>query len=373
MKVGIVCHPTYGGSGVVAAELGKALAKKGHTVHLFSYSLPVRVPHFHENVFFHRVEVSSYPLFRYPSYSLELSAVIVEVARGHGLDLVHAHYAIPHGMSAWTAREILAHDGVRLPFVTTLHGTDITIVGGQPNFAPVTKHILEQSDALTAVSAFLSEATREFFGVLRPVKVIPNFIDPSEFRHHRTSLRACLSPGGEKVAIHVSNFRPVKNIPDIIRAFGLVGRSVPARLALVGDGPERPRAEQLCRELGLGDRVIFVGMQSNVVDYLSAADVYVMASETESFGLSILEAMACGLPVAAYRVGGVPEVAADGETAVLVEKGDVVGLSEALNAFFTDEGKARAFGAAGHRRAVSKFTTRKAVAAYEAVYKSVLE
>lgn len=373
MKIGIICHPTYGGSGIVASELAKLLARRGHTVHLFSYTLPVRIPVGHENVFFHRVEVSAYPLFRYPSYDLELAARLVEVARNHGLEILHAHYAIPHGLSAFLARTILAADGVRLPFVTTLHGTDITIVGSQPSFFPVTRHILEQSDALTAVSRHLADETAAVFDTRRPVEVIPNFVDTAAFRPRRHgALRHALAPPGEKVLVHVSNFRPVKNLPLIIRVFRQVLETVPSRLVLVGDGPDHDRAVETCRALGLHDRVIFPGMQLNVAEYLAAADLYLQASETESFGLSVLEAMACGVPVVSTAVGGVPEVVADGETGYLARPGDEATLADAAVRLLRKPKLHRRFARAARARAMDRFAPEPVVSLYEAVYARVL-
>ncbi|MBP7865496.1 MAG: N-acetyl-alpha-D-glucosaminyl L-malate synthase BshA [Acidobacteria bacterium] len=373
MKIGILCHPTYGGSGIVASELAKRLARRGHTVHLFSYALPVRVPVGHENVFFHRVEVSAYPLFRYPSYDLELAARIVDVARNRGLDLLHAHYAVPHGVSALLAKDILADEGARLPVVTTLHGTDITIVGSQPSFSPVTRHILERSDALTAVSRHLADETAAVFGTRRPVEVVPNFVDPDVFKPRRPGeFRRRLAAKGERVLVHLSNFRPVKNLPRIIRVFGRVLERVPSRLVLVGDGPDHDRAVETCRTLGLGDRVVFPGMQLNAAEYLAAADLYLQASDTESFGLSALEAMACGVPVVSPAVGGVPEVVADGETGYLTRPGDEAMMADAAVRLLTKPKLRRRFARAGRARAVERFSPDPVVSRYEAVYEKVL-
>lgn len=373
MKIGVLCHPTYGGSGIVASELAKRLARRGHTVHLFSYALPVRVPDGHENVFFHRVEVSAYPLFRYPSYDLELAARIVDVARNRGLELLHAHYAVPHGVSALLAKDILADEGARLPVVTTLHGTDITIVGSQPSFFPVTRHILERSDALTAVSRHLADETAAVFGARRPVDVIPNFADPAVFRPRRHgALRHALAPPGEKVLVHLSNFRPVKNLPLIIRVFHRVLEAVPSRLVLVGDGPDHDRAVETCRALGLHDRVVFPGMQLNAAEYLAAADVYLQASDTESFGLSVLEAMACGVPVVSTAVGGVPEVVADGETGYLARPGDEETLADAAIRLLRKPKLRRRFARAARARAVGRFSPDPVVDRYESVYAGVL-
>lgn len=373
MNIGIICHPTYGGSGIMATELGKQLAGRGHTVHLFSYSQPIRIFEKHDHIYFHKVEVNAYPLFRYPSYSMEIAARIVDVAHNMGLDLVHAHYAIPHGLSALEARLILADEGVRLPFVTTLHGTDITVVGSEPTLAPLTRYILAHSDAVTAVSDYLRQETLDYFQVRREIHVVGNFIDLDTFRRRRLpQLRARLAEPGEKVLLHTSNFRPVKNLPDIITMFARVLSRLPARLVLVGDGPERQRAEQLCRDLGVSAKVHFLGMQPDVTDFFSVADLYVQASHTESFGLSSLEAMACRVPVVAYRVGGVPEVVIHGETGLLVEKGDVPAFAAAVIELLRDGRKHCQFALAAKKRAETLFSADQVVPRYEQIYRDVL-
>ena len=372
MNIGMVCYPTHGGSGIVATELAKELGKLGHQVHIISFALPIRVTPGLPNIFFHKVEVSAYPLFKYPPYSLEVTAMIADVARTHSLDLVHVHYAIPHGMSAWSAREMLAEDGIRLPFITTLHGTDITVVGSEPSMARVTQFILRHSDAVTAVSDWLRLETERFFDMRCPIFVIPNFIDPQAFRRQRQSVRDRFAAPHEKLLLHVSNFRPVKNVPDIIRVLDITRRRLPCRLVVVGDGPDRPHAEQLARELGVSHLVTFVGMQSNVLEYLSLADLYLMSSRSESFGLSALEAMSCSVPVVAYRVGGMPEVILHDRTGYLVESGDVAALGEATADLLADDARRRRFGRAARQRVLAEFTADRIVGQYAALYDAVI-
>jgi len=373
VNIGIVCYPTYGGSGIAATELGKCLARRGHRVHLISYSQPIRIYEMCENIDFHKVEVNAYPLFRFPPYSLEITATIVHVAKEEGLDLVHAHYAIPHGMSALNARMILENEGVRLPFIITLHGTDITIVGMEPSMSRVTRFILQEADGVTAVSHFLKKETYKHFNPDCKIDVIPNFIDPRMFSPRANAvLRRKLAQDHEKILIHASNFRPVKNIPHIIQMFEALQKRIPSRLVLIGDGPDRSHAEQLCKRLGIKDRVIFPGMRSNVIEFLSVADLYVVASSTESFGLSALEAMACGSPVVSYEVGGVPEVVAHDETGFLVQKDDVTALAEAAYAILSDEKRHRDFAAASRERAGGMFSAERVVPRYEAFYRHVI-
>lgn len=372
MNIGMVCYPTHGGSGVVATELSKELAQRGHQVHLISYSLPFRISQTSENIWFHKVEVSAYPLFRYPPYSLEVTATILDVAHKHKLDVVHVHYAIPHGMCGWQARVMMAEEGILLPFITTLHGTDITIVGSEPTMAPVTRFILKHSDVLTTVSESMRDETEQFFQTRCGIHVIPNFIDPDVF--HRRPLpgfRQRLAEPGEKILIHMSNFRPVKNIPHVIQAFARVHSKLPSRLVLIGDGPERPHAEEQARRLGVDDKVHFMGTQANVTDFLSVADLYLQASQHESFGLSSLEAMACGVPAVAYRVGGVPEVILDGLTGCLVPLDDADGLGAAALSILGDEAKLRAFSAASRDRAVTVFGAERVVPLYEFIYEEL--
>jgi N-acetyl-alpha-D-glucosaminyl L-malate synthase BshA len=372
MNIGMVCYPTQGGSGVVATELSKELAKRGHQVHLMSYSLPFRISQCSENVWFHKIEVSAYPLFKYPPYSLEVTAEIVDVAMKYNLDVVHAHYAIPHGISAWCARLILEEEGRRLPVITTLHGTDITIVGSEPSMAPVTRFLLKHSDVVTTVSESMRQETEQFFHVHCGIHVIPNFIDPAEF--HRKQLpefRLRLAEPEEKILLHMSNFRPVKNISHIVQAFAHVRRQLPARLVMIGDGPERPHAEEQARRLGVADKIHFMGSQANVIDYLSVADLYLQASQHESFGLSSLEAMACGVPAVAYRVGGVPEVILYGRTGFLVDPDDAAALGEAALAILSDGSRHEEFARASQERAVTEFGAERIVPHYEWLYEEL--
>ena len=303
MKIGITCYPTYGGSGVIATELGKALAKRGHQIHFISYALPFRLTNFVENVVFHEVELSSYPLFEFPLYSLALASKMVEVALYEKLDLLHVHYAIPHASSAYLAKQILK--GKRdIKVITTLHGTDITLVGLEPSFLPLVKFSTEQSDGVTAVSRFLKEKTLTNYSIEKDIHVIPNFVDTEVYRPQKDcAFREHLAPAGEKILVHTSNFRPVKRVPDTIRIFDQVIKEVPSKLVLVGDGPDRSECERLCRELHLCDHIKFLGKQDGLVEILNAADLFLIPSQSESFGLAALEAMACGIPVVASSVG----------------------------------------------------------------------
>ncbi|MSR37174.1 MAG: N-acetyl-alpha-D-glucosaminyl L-malate synthase BshA [Gemmatimonadetes bacterium] len=374
MKIGITCYPTYGGSGAVATELGLKLADRGHEVHFISYSQPFRLDGFRERVFFHEVEMEQYPLFEHSSpYSLALAVAIHETAAKHDLDLVHAHYAIPHATSAWIAREMLL-PGRELPIVTTLHGTDITLVGIQPSFHSITRFSILRSQGVTAVSEFLREETVRGFGVPRErIKVIPNFIDTTRYRRGREPChRTTLAPSGEKIVMHVSNFRPVKRVTDVIEVFARLLRSVRARLILVGDGPERPRAMERAEELGVESNVLFLGKNSSVDELLSCCDLFLLPSESESFGLAALEAMACGSPVVASRIGGLPEVVTEGESGYLLPVGDVEGMAAAAVAILSDGATWRRMSAAARETAVSRFESDKVVPVYEDLYREVI-
>ena len=324
MRIGMVCYPTFGGSGVVATELGKALAARGHEVHFITYDQPVRLGSFRPNVYYHEVRISKYPLFDYPPYELVLASKMVEVARQQKLDLLHVHYAIPHASSAYTAKRILASSGVDLPVITTLHGTDITLLGKDPSFEPVISFAINESDAVTAVSSSLRSDTYKLFGINCDIDVIPNFICPQHFAnlgsaHDRSEFAA----EDEALVCHVSNFRPVKRVEDVVQTFARLVEQRPARLMMVGDGPDRPAAERLARELGLGDKVSFLGKLKNPLEALSIADLFLLPSESESFGLAALEAMACGVPVVASEAGGLPEVIRHGVSGMLAPVGDV--------------------------------------------------
>lgn len=373
MNIGITVFPTYGGSGIVGSELGRELADRGHTVHFISYALPTRLCRLDERFQFHEVEMFDYPLFEFPPYTLALSSKIVEVASTMKLDLMHMHYAIPHATSAYLAREIYRSERY-LPFVTTLHGTDITLVGSRQSFLPVTKFSIVQSDAVTAISHYLAEETERTFG-FDQVEVIPNFINAAEYyRRDVPNLLAELAPNGEQIIMHVSNFRPVKRITDCIRAFAELRSqsNIHARLVMCGDGPERETAESLAKELRVADDVLFVGSVPNIADYLSAADLFLLPSETESFGLAALEAMACEVPVIATRVGGLPEVIRDTETGYLVSLGDTKAIAECAQLILSDLSRKEAMGKRAREWAVGQFATEKIIPQYEALYERVV-
>ena len=372
MKIGITLYPTYGGSGAVATELGIQLARRGHEIHFISYAQPFRLQHFLPGVFFHAVEVTRYPLFEYPPYSLSLTVKMHDVATRHRLDLMHVHYAVPHAASAWMAKQLMG-DG-RLPVVTTLHGTDITLVGQDPSYFTITKFSIEQSDGLTAVSEWLRDETYRAFGCVGcEIHVVPNFVDVETFRPDPEPChRDALARPDEKILMHISNFRPVKRVRDVVGVAARVMRQVPARLLLVGDGPERPAAEEEARAQGIADRVVFLGKLESVAEVLPCADLYLLTSDTESFGLSALEAMACGVPVVGSRVGGLPEVVESGVTGELLPVGDLDGMAQAALSYLTDEGRARRAAEAGRARAVERFSAERVVPAYEAVYGEVL-
>jgi N-acetyl-alpha-D-glucosaminyl L-malate synthase BshA len=373
VKIGITCYPTYGGSGAVATELGIQLADRGHEVHFVSYAQPFRLGHFRERVFFHEVEMEQYPLFEHPPYSLALAVALHEAAKKEGLDLLHVHYAIPHATSAWVAREMLAEER-DVPVVTTLHGTDITLVGLHPSFHSITRFSILRSQGLTAVSTFLRDETVRDFGVPdRRIRVIPNFIDPQVYRPGKEPChRATLAPGGEKILMHISNFRPVKRVVDVVEVFHRVQKVIPARLVLVGDGPERPRAVDRVEDLGLQDQVVFLGKHASVDELLACSDLFLLPSETESFGLAALEAMACGAPVVASRVGGLPEVVDDGEEGFLLPLGDLDGMAEAALSILADEDRLGGFRERARARAVEHFGADRIVPLYEAFYHDVV-
>ena len=324
MKIGIVCYPTFGGSGVVATELGKGLAKNGHEVHFITYSQPTRLDFFNENLFYHEVNIRSYPLFKYPPYELALASKMVDVVKFEKLDVLHVHYAIPHASAAVMARQILKTEGIDIPVVTTLHGTDITLVGKDPSYEPVVTFSINQSDGVTAVSEDLKKDTYKHFNVMREIEVIPNFIDLTKFKRQRKDhFKTAICPNGEKLIVHTSNFREVKRVDDVIRIFHKIAETVPARLLLVGDGPERSNMETLCRELDIIDEVRFLGKLEAVEEVLSVADLFLMPSEKESFGLAALEAMACEVPVISSNVGGIPELNINGVTGFTSNVGDI--------------------------------------------------
>jgi N-acetyl-alpha-D-glucosaminyl L-malate synthase BshA len=370
MKIGIVCYPTYGGSGVIATELGKALAARGHQIHFISYAMPMRLDQYLGNVFYHEVEMASYPVFEFPLYTPALASKIVEVARFEKLDLVHAHYAIPHAISAFLARQIL-NNGLRI--ITTLHGTDITLVGLEPSYLPVMKFSIEQSDGVTAVSRFLREKTTTNYGIDKEILVIPNFVDTGKYKRISCAeIRAKFAPKQEKVIVHVSNFRMVKRVPDVVRIFNEVRKKVASKLIIVGDGPDRSACELLVRELALQEHVKFLGKQSELVPILSSADLMLMPSQSESFGLSALEAMACEVPVVSTSVGGLPELQVHGETGFIAEIGDIDRMARYAVELLTNDQKHALFSAAARKRAVNLFDIDKIVNQYEGYYEQCL-
>jgi N-acetyl-alpha-D-glucosaminyl L-malate synthase BshA len=371
MKIGITCYPTYGGSGVVATELGKGLAKRGHQIHFISYAMPMRLDRFMNNIFYHEVEMATYPLFEFPLYTPALASKMVEVARFEKLDLIHAHYAIPHATSAYIAKQILNDEHLRI--ITTLHGTDITLIGLEPSFLSVMKFSIEKSDGVTAVSRFLKEKTITNYGINKEIEVIPNFVDTELFKRMAdTKLRKTIAPNGERILIHISNFRLVKRVTDVIRIFNLVLKKVPSKLVLVGDGPDRSSCENLCRELELGDSVKFLGKQAELVELLSAADLFLMPSQSESFGLSALEAMACEVPVISSSVGGLPELVVHGETGYIAEIGDVERMAKYAIELLSNNTRREMFAKAGRKRAVENFDIDEIVGVYERHYERVL-
>lgn len=328
MKIGIVCYPTFGGSGVVATELGKALAKEGHQVHFITYRQPTRLDFFSENLFYHEVDIKSYPLFEHAPYELALASKMVNVVKYEALDVLHVHYAIPHASAAYMAKQILKEEGIYIPVVTTLHGTDITLVGKDPSYEPVVTFSINQSDGVTAVSEDLRKDTFEHFAIKTPIEVIPNFIDLERFKKQKKEhFKRAICPNDEKLLVHTSNFRKVKRVEDVIRVFYQLRREIPAKLLLVGDGPERDRMERLCRDLGTCDDIRFLGKLEAVEEVLSVADLFLMPSEKESFGLAALEAMACEVPVLSSNAGGIPELNIDGVTGYVCNIGDVTTMT----------------------------------------------
>jgi N-acetyl-alpha-D-glucosaminyl L-malate synthase BshA len=371
MRIGITCYPTYGGSGVVATELGKELASRGHDVHFISYAMPIRLT-VTGRIYFHEVEVLSYPLFEYPPYDLVLATKMAEVTVRHDLDILHVHYAIPHSISAYLSKMMLADR--KVPFVTTLHGTDITLVGNDRSYLPITRFGIEQSDAVTAVSEYLKQRTLEEFQVRHPIEVIPNFVNFESYgRATGPELRRRFAADDETVFIHISNFRPVKRVEDVIAVFACVRRERAAKLLMVGDGPDRPKAELLAGKLGITSDVLFLGKQSDMVPLLSVADVLLLPSESESFGLVALEAMACEVPVIATRIGGLPEVVADGVDGFLHAPGDVSAMAQSGVSLARDAELRRRMGLAARQHALRDFSADKIVQRYERLYLDTIE
>ena len=372
MNIGITVYPTYGGSGIVGSELGRELAERGHTVHFISSVLPTRVTELNDRVHFHEVEMMTYPLFEHQPYDLALATKMATVARAEKLDLFHVHYAIPHSISGILARESIK-DKRYVPVITTLHGTDITLVGADRSYLPITRYALQQSDGVTAVSKFLKRATIETFD-FDDVEVIPNFICPSHYRKLTDcSLNNELAPNGEKLLVHVSNFRPVKRAIDCVEIFAKVRKESPnVRLVMVGDGPERAAVKHQAKVLGVEDDAVFVGKKANIADYLGVSDIFLLPSELESFGLAALEAQACELPVIATRIGGIPEVVNDGESGFLSDIGDVEKMSADALKLLTNDEMRRAFGARGREISVQRYSTDVIIPQYIAFYENVL-
>lgn len=373
MKIGMVCYPTFGGSGVVATELGKWLAEQGHEVHFITYNTPVRLGSFRTNVFYHEVLISEYPLFDYPPYELVLSSKMVEVARTHKLDLLHVHYAIPHASAGIMAKNILAEEGISLPLITTLHGTDITLLGKSPAFEPVISFAINKSDAVTAVSEDLKKDTFKLFGVNRKIEVIPNFICPS---HYTTSpnedFRKQIAPQGQPIITHVSNFRPVKRIHDVVNVFAIVLTKIDVRLLLIGDGPDRSSAEKLCRNLGIESKVTFLGKVKNPIEPLMVSDLFLLPSNAESFGLAALEAMASGVPVISSNAGGIPELNLNGVSGFLRDVGDIKGMAEDAIKILESEESLKKFKDGAKNRA-EEFNVDLILPKYLALYNKVLD
>ena len=371
MKIGITCYPTYGGSGVVATELGQELAARGHDIHFISYAPPIRMnpndPHIH----FHEVEVASYPLFDHPPYTLALATKMLEVFEAESLDLLHVHYAIPHSVSALLARSMAAPR--RLPFITTLHGTDITLVGTNRSYLPITRFSIEQSDGVTAISQYLLNQTLKDFDIKRPIEVIPNFVNCDLYtRKPQPGLREQWAPNGEPILMHLSNFRPVKRITDAIEIFAIVRAKMPAKLVLIGDGPDRGAAEYLVRKKRLQKDVFFLGKQDAVYEKLSSADLFLLPSQLESFGLAALEAMACEVPVVATNVGGIPEVVTHGVDGFLVEPGDVKAAGQYALDILSRADRGHEMGQLARKNAKARFCANDVIPQYERYYQRVL-
>lgn len=372
MKIGIVCYPTFGGSGVVATELGKGLAKIGHEVHFITYRQPTRLDFFSENLYYHEVDIKSYPLFDFPPYELALASKMVSVVKYEKLDLLHVHYAIPHASAAYMAKQILKDQGIHIPVVTTLHGTDITLVGKDPSYEPVVTFSINQSDGVTAVSEDLKRETYEYFDIKREIEVIYNFIDLDRFkRQKKEHFKLAICPNGEKLIVHTSNFRKVKRVEDVIRVFFEVRKEIPAKLLLVGDGPERDKMERLCRELGTCDDIRFLGKLEYVEEVLSVADLFVMPSEKESFGLAALEAMACEVPILTSDAGGIPELNVSGVTGFVCKVGDIADMKEKA-LFILDDANLPTFKANALARA-KEFDITEILPLYVDYYKKTIE
>lgn len=374
MKIGIVCYPTFGGSGVLATELGIALSDKGYEVHFITYEQPVRLTQgFHPNIYFHEVKVPTYPLFDFPPYETALASAMVNVIVNQQLDLLHLHYAIPHASAAYFARQILKKSGKDIPFITTLHGTDITLVGRDATYEPVVTFSINESDAITAVSDSLKKETLDSFNIEKEIHVIPNFVDVKRFHHtDKNHFKQMLAPDGERILVHVSNFRSVKRVPDVIKIFAEVKKAIPAKLLMIGDGPERQNAEEMARSMGLYADVRFLGKQEQINEILSISDLFLLPSATESFGLSALEAMACSVPVVSTNAGGLPEINVHGKTGFLSDVGDTEAMAAHAIYILSDSERLQHFkkAAIAHAR---KFEKQHIIPQYEQLYTQVIK
>ncbi len=375
MKIGITCYPTYGGSGVVATELGIELAARGHQVHFITSSAPFRLTGREANIYLHQVETYHYPLFEHAPYDLALATRMAEVAEFYQLDLLHVHYAIPHSLSAYLAKQMLATRGIHLPFITTLHGTDITLVGLDRSYLPITRFGIEQSDGVTAISSYLRDRTHEAFSIDTPIEVIRNFVNCDVYTHHPDQIREMrprFAAPDEKLLVHLSNFRPVKRVQDVIKVFAQVARELPSRLLLIGDGPDRSTAEYLARELGVSDRIHFLGKQDNVNELLPLADLMLLPSEMESFGLAALEAMACRVPPIATNIGGIPELIDHGINGLMFPVSDVDAMARAAIELLSNPDRLEAMSHAARQTAQDRFCTTRIIPLYESYYLQVL-
>jgi N-acetyl-alpha-D-glucosaminyl L-malate synthase BshA len=372
MKIGIVCYPTFGGSGVLATELGKALAQKGHEVHFITYQQPVRLDRCDPHIIYHEVQVPTYPLFDIPPYETALASTMVDVIKNRQLDLLHVHYAIPHASAAYMAKQILAKEGIHIPVITTLHGTDITLVGRDKTYAPVVTFSINESDAITAVSQNLREETYKYFAITKEIEVIRNFVDVNRFsRKPIDAFRKAIAPNGEKLLLHASNFRKIKRVTDVVRIFANIKKELPAKLLFVGDGPERSTAEDLSRELGVCNDILFVGKQEQMEDILAIADIFLLTSEYESFGLAALEAMAAGVPVISTDAGGLAEINIHEKTGFLSPVGDVATMSTYALRLLKDEKLLNTFRKKAHQQAL-QFDIHTVIPTYEKLYERFL-
>ncbi|MFC4263491.1 N-acetyl-alpha-D-glucosaminyl L-malate synthase BshA [Ferruginibacter yonginensis] len=372
MNIAIVCYPTFGGSGVLATELGKALADMGHSIHFITYQQPVRLGGFHANIFYHEVRVPTYPLFDFPPYETALASTMVDVVNNHAIDLLHVHYAIPHASAAYMAKQILAKQGKHIPVITTLHGTDITLVGRDKTYSPVVTFSMEESDVLTAVSNNLKAETYKYFDIVKPIEVIYNFVDVKRFHKKPiTAFKKLIAPDGERIIIHASNFRKVKRVDDVIKTFLLIAKEIPAKLLLIGDGPERPEIESMTRNCTAKDDIKFLGKQEQMEDLLPIADLFLLPSEYESFGLAALEAMAAEVPVISSNAGGLPEIIINGDCGYMSNVGDVADMAANAIKILKDDAVYATFKANALLQA-QRFDIENIVPQYEAMYQRII-